>query len=98
MSGALIPPWRKWASSSALIEGCILGKHTFTILAEEFRDTQVATVHFHYLTRGGLLITAKSLDEHVRQLHRALIEGDPARDEVRRSFVRSFIRPHGMDT
>ena len=85
-------------NTSALIEGGIVGKHVFTILAEEFRETQVGTVHFHYLVQGGLLTTAANLEEHVDQLYRVLINGDEERDKARDAFVRDFIRPNGLET
>lgn len=84
-------------NTSALIEGGIAGKHVFTILADEFRETQVGTVHFHYLVDGGLLTTAETLAEHVEQLDRVLIRGDRQRDEARAAFIESFIRPRGLD-
>jgi hypothetical protein len=85
-------------NTSALIEGGVVGRHAFTILADDFRETQVGTVHFHYLVQGGLVATTRTLDEHVEQLHSVLIEGDAGRDKAREDFVRDFIRPRGLDT
>jgi hypothetical protein len=85
-------------NTSALIEGGIIGTPVFTILEEEFRETQIGTIHFHYLVKGGLLTTAEGLDEHVLQLRRVLVDGDPERDKARDAFIRDFIRPNGLDT
>jgi tRNA A-37 threonylcarbamoyl transferase component Bud32 len=84
-------------NTSAQLEGGIVGRHVFTILAEEFRETQIGTLHFHYLVNGGLLTTAADLDEHVEQLRRVIVEGDPERDRARDDFIRGFIRPQGLD-
>jgi hypothetical protein len=81
-------------NTSAMIEAAIVGKHVYSILADEFRDTQEGTLHFRYLLRenGGILRVAGSLDEHVRQLaDGASSPGDAL------AFVESFVRPHGLD-
>lgn len=84
-------------NTSALIEGGIVGTPTFTVVEDEFRETQVGTIHFHYLVRGGLVAAGEGLEDHVAQLHRVLVEGDPERERARETFVRDFIRPHGLD-
>jgi hypothetical protein len=83
-------------NTSALLEGGIIGKPVFSILADDFRETQVGTVHFHYLAEGGLLILAGDLDEHVEQLAGVLFRGEQANDAARTEFIRSFIRPQGL--
>ena len=85
-------------NTSALIEGGIVGKPVFTILAEDFRETQIGTVHFHYLVQGGLLTTAEDLDEHVDQLGRVLTGENEEMKATRERFVHDFIRPHGLET
>lgn len=85
-------------NTSALLEGGILGKPVLSVLAPEYRETQLGTVHFHYLAEGGLLTLAPDLDEHVRQLGAALFGDEQGNDDARDSFVRDFIRPHGLDT
>jgi hypothetical protein len=67
-------------------------------LADEFQDTQGGTLHFRYLLseNGGFLRVAKSLPEHAAQLAETLANPALGRDACER-FVRTFIRPHGMD-
>jgi hypothetical protein len=67
-------------------------------LADEFQDTQGGTLHFRYLLseNGGFLRVAKSLPEHAAQLAETLANPSLGRDACER-FVRTFIRPHGMD-
>ena len=84
-------------NSTAQIESAIVGRPVHTILAEEFRDTQQGTLHFHYLQADefGLLHVARSFDEHAEQLVAALRgEGDDGRNE---RFLRRFVRPLGLD-
>jgi hypothetical protein len=67
----------------------------FTILLQEWHESQLGTVHFRYLFQagGGLLTSATGFDEHLGQLDREL--ANPS-TEIR-SFVRAFVRPHGLD-
>jgi hypothetical protein len=64
----------------------------------EFTATQQGTLHFHYLLpeNGGFLRVGRSLDEHITQLTDALRNPDLSRAETQ-SFVRSFLRPRGLD-
>jgi hypothetical protein len=82
-------------NTSAFIEAGIVGRPVFTILLPEWHESQLGTTHFKYLFEagGGLLTSARAFDEHFAQLDEAL--GHPS-TEVR-PFVRSFVRPHGLD-
>ena len=84
-------------NTSALIESAIVGRPVLTVLAPEFRDTQEGTLHFAHLAEGGLLTTSASLEDHAERLAAAL-EGPAEPDPAAREFVRSFVRPHGLDT
>jgi hypothetical protein len=83
-------------NTSAMIEASIVGRQVYTIRAGEFgQDT---TVHFHYLLPegGGCVVSAASIEEHVRQLGRGLADPDFGRAE-RARFISTFVRPHGLD-
>jgi hypothetical protein len=82
-------------NTSAFIEAGILGRSVHTILLPEWYESQMGTVHFRYLFEagGGLLTSATSYDDHLRQLDAALAQPST---EVR-PFVREFVRPHGLD-
>jgi hypothetical protein len=84
-------------NTSAMIEAGILNKPVFTILAPDFNNTQEGTLHFHYLVQGGLLYISDSLDEHLDQLSKVL-NGQSSYQERIRSFIESFVRPHGLDS
>jgi hypothetical protein len=83
-------------NTSAFLEAAIARKAVFAPLLPEHYENQEGTIHFHYLLTagGGLLHTARTLEEHGRQLNDALLAGMP---EARRSerFVEAFVRPRG---
>jgi hypothetical protein len=83
-------------NTSAFIEAGISQRPVMAILPEEFRANQEGTLHFRYLIEGGLLTTARSLEEHERQLA-GILAGPPTSIMQRQQeFVRSFVRPRGL--
>jgi hypothetical protein len=84
-------------NTSAQIEAGIVGRAVFSIRVPEYTGTQEGTLHFHHLLRegGGLLNMADTLDEHTSQLARVL-KGDVDLGRLQ-AFVRSFVRPTGLD-
>jgi hypothetical protein len=85
-------------NTTAEIESAIVGRQVHTLLAAEFHETQVGTIHFHYLREagGGLVHVARDFREHLLQLDAALHAG--VEDDARcRRFVEAFIRPYGID-
>ena len=85
-------------NTSAMIEAAIVGRPVLSLLGNEFSGTQEGTLHFHHLLpeNGGFLRIAADLDAHVAQLAEVMRHPEAAQAETRR-FVRSFIRPHGLD-
>jgi hypothetical protein len=87
-------------NTSVMIEAAIVGRPVFTLLDDRFRHAQEGTLHFAYLTGGdegeGVLAVARSWEEHLDQLARALADPGSYADRTRR-FVASFVRPHGLD-
>ncbi len=61
-------------NTSAFLEGAIAGRPVYATLLPEHHENQEGTIHFHYLlnVNGGLLHTARTLDDHVEQLNSAL--------------------------
>ena len=85
-------------NTSAMLEAAVVGKPVLSIVEPDIsRDNQEGTIHFHYLLEvgGGLLILARSLEEHIAQLSATI--GDPSTgiDRARR-FTEGFIRPYGL--
>jgi hypothetical protein len=83
-------------NTSAQIEAAIVGRPVLTIEAPEFGHSQGGTLHFHHLVEGGAVRAARSLDEHVQHLT-AVLSGADSGAAAREAFVRSFVRPHGID-
>lgn len=86
-------------NTSALVDSAIVRRPVFTMVTDEFRDTQTGTIHFTYLAReegGGLLNVAESWDEHFDQLGGAVRSVDDYRERID-GFLRAFIRPQGLD-
>src|SRR5262245_62116946 len=81
-----------------MIEGAILRRPVLSLLSPEFNGTQEGTLHFHYLLpeNGGFLRVASNNEEHVKQLEEAFRQKDARRVQIM-NFVRSFIRPHGIN-
>src|SRR5207245_679826 len=84
-------------NTSAQIESAIVGRPVHALLADEYRDTQQGTLHFHYLKDDdfGHLYVARTLEEHAALLEASLRrDSDDGRTE---RFVRRFARPLGLD-
>ena len=83
-------------NTSAMIEAAIVDRPVLTVLLPEFHESQRGTLHFRYLLDGptAMLHTTHDLDAHVAQLDAALAGQLPDRNP---DFVRSFIRPRGLD-
>lgn len=85
-------------NTSAMIEAGIVGRSVMTVLEPDYRAGQMDLQHFQYLLKvaGGLLITAKDYEEHVRQLVDLL--DNPGQGRIRaQNFTRAFVRPLGLD-
>lgn len=85
-------------NTSALIESGIVGRPVYSVLDEEFVDTQDGTLHFQHLksVNGGLLHLARALDEHLEQLAASMSRLSAERD-TGRGFIQTFVRPYGLD-
>ena len=86
-------------NTSAMIEGAIVGRPVHTVLLPEFTESQEGTIHFHYLLNdiNGVLRATRSLDEHADDLA-ATLEGRGADADRGARFVRTFVRPRGLET
>jgi hypothetical protein len=84
-------------NTSALIEAAIAGKGVYTVVDETFRETQIGTLHYHYLRHenGGFLHEAATLDEHVAQLRSGIRDASADLEQTER-FVAAFVRPRGL--
>jgi hypothetical protein len=86
-------------NTSAQVEAAILRRPVYTLLHERFQHTQDGTLHFSHLTgtaEAGVVTTAHSWDEHFEQIA-AGVRDRSATEARLTGFVRTFIRPHGLD-
>ncbi len=86
-------------NTSAQIEAAIVGRAVCTWKTDEFAHSQGGTPHFQHLASSehGMLFVAESEEEHLEHLARLL--RNPAEVKARtEAFVRSFVRPNGLET
>ena len=85
-------------NTSAMIEAGIVGRPVHTQLVPEYEQSQQGTFHFRDLVEvgGGLLRVAADEAEHHRQLAESVAR-DGERDTAAEEFVRTFVRPAGID-
>ena len=86
-------------NTTAMIEAAIVGREVYTVLVPDFHESQRGTFHFDYLfdVAGGAVSSARSLEEHYRQLAAAVARPDSHPQPGPRGFVEAFVRPHGID-
>ncbi|MFZ0430910.1 MAG: hypothetical protein WAO20_22540, partial [Acidobacteriota bacterium] len=82
-------------NTSGFIEAGILGRRTLTIQSGHFDATQEGTLHFHYLTEGGLLTISSDFAEHFAELTAAIENKEETRPQLQK-FVADFVRPAGL--
>lgn len=85
-------------NTTAMIEAAIVGRAVLTVCDPVFTQSQHETLHFQYLVdhAEGCAQVARTLDEHVAQLARVLTHPGERRQALA-AFVRTFVRPHGLD-
>lgn len=83
-------------NTSALIEAAIVGKRSLTVADPRYQRTQEGTLHFKYLIDGGILEKAPDFPTHLAQIAAELGRAPDDRRDLS-SFVRSFVRPRGLD-
>jgi hypothetical protein len=85
-------------TTTAFIEAAIVGRPVMTIFFDDVRQEHEGSLHFQLLLNvaGGVMIVARSLEEHEHQLSE-MIDGPPQHVlEQQRRFVEAFVRPHGV--
>ncbi|MEW6535512.1 MAG: hypothetical protein AB1454_07805 [Candidatus Auribacterota bacterium] len=84
-------------NTSAMIESGILKKPVFTIVTDDFADTQGGTLHFDYLVNeGGLVYQSSDFDEHLKHLRTAFC-GKLGYEGKVSGFLKEFLRPSGLE-
>lgn len=83
-------------NTSAMIEAAILDRPCVTIFTEQYRATQLGRGHFHHLLQGDFLEIANGFEEAAAILA-GVAAGRDLKAAGRRSFVRDFLRPYGIE-
>jgi hypothetical protein len=85
-------------NTSAMVESFVQRRPVLSIRSSEFESTQDGTLHFRYLLpeAGGPLRAASTVEEHIAQLRETLAAPERDRQAIE-AFLRSFVRPHGID-
>ena len=83
-------------NTSGFIEAGIVGRPTLAISNGHFSNTQEGTLHFRYLTEGGLLRISAGFDSHFVELRRVIESAAETKDEIK-SFITDFVRPGDLD-
>ena len=85
-------------NTSALAETAIVRRPALTLLDDRFRATQEGTLHFsHIADRDGLLVVARTWEEHHAQLLDVLDDHGEHVARIER-FLSTFVRPRGLTT
>ncbi len=86
-------------NTTAMIEAAVVGRSVHTVLDPAFAGSQRGAFHFDYLldVAGGVVQAAESYADHRDDLAAALA-GDEEASRRRESFLREFVRPHGLES
>ncbi|RPI72539.1 MAG: hypothetical protein EHM45_22075 [Desulfobacteraceae bacterium] len=84
-------------NTSGMIEAGIIGRPVFSMRVPEFQDSQMGTIHFHYLVKGGLLNISDGFSGHLDQMPEVLKLSEQDQKKHSQKFVLEFIRPHGLE-
>jgi hypothetical protein len=83
-------------NTSAFLEAAILDRPCVTIVTDHYKESQARRAHFQHLLDGQFLSVAGSFAEAAATLAAIAAGADPLATQ-RRSFVRRFIRPEGIE-
>jgi hypothetical protein len=86
-------------TTSAFLEAAVVGRPVMSFYADDLRPEHEDSLHFQHLAdpQRGLLTMGASLEEHARQLESVLAGPPPHMLQRQNRFVRTFIRPRGID-
>lgn len=83
-------------NTSAMLEAIIVDKPVISVLAKEYQRTQELSQHFQHLLKSETLYLVENPELLASAITDILAGKDPLK-EKRLNFVRSFIRPRGLD-
>jgi len=83
-------------NTTAMVEAAIVDKPCISILCDRYKDTQERSGHFHHLADSGFVFVTRQYGEAVDFIVQVL-RGEDSQIEARKRFVKSFIRPNGIN-
>jgi hypothetical protein len=83
-------------NTSAFLEAAIADRPCMSIVSDRHREGQVERGHFQHLLKGEFIETVPDYQTTVVKLG-DILAGDDPRAGLRKRFVESFVRPHGID-
>ena len=83
-------------NTSGMIDAIIIDRPSITILTDRYRATQEQTTHFKHLLKANVLEVARSIEEAIEVIIR-ILNGEDTLREQRLRFVKSFVRPRGLN-
>lgn len=83
-------------NTTAMIETAIVGKPCFTLLVDEYKNTQEMSGHFHHLEDSDFMVSCKSMGELTEKVSQTVAGDDPYK-KGREEFINNFVRPCGAE-
>lgn len=83
-------------NTTGMIDAVVADKPCLTLLAAEYRHTQLDAAHFKYMLEDEVLVVSHSVEECVARIAE-IMEGVDDKRPQRQAFVRKFLRPYGTD-
>ena len=83
-------------NTTAFLEAAVAGLPCLTVVSDRHREGQVELGHFRHLLDSQFIETVSNLDALVAAMAE-ILDGNDRRAESRRRFVKSFLRPGGLE-
>ena len=84
-------------NTSGMIDAIVAGKPVISLERKEFSKTQVLAQHYKHMYESNALYVTKTPEEFLETFSKLLSGNDPKKLE-RENFIKTFIRPRGLDT
>lgn len=82
-------------NTSAMIEAMIVDRPVIAVVDEKYKDAQFDMEYFRQIMKSGAAAMAYSPEE-AAEIVGGLLFGSDQRRENRKTFIRDYIRPHGL--
>ena len=83
-------------NTTAMVEAVVNDKSCITVLADQYKSTQMNAEHFRQLLESNVLEIA-SHGQDIPDIVSTLMSGEDSKRFLRRKFVEEFVRPRGIN-